>query len=268
MNTIESTSPAARPVAAHPALQPAGRAGAAGRPARQQQGLRAGQRIPAAEHFVDPIHGRIFQAIARRIEAGQLADAVTLKAEFEHSGVLDEVGGTSLSRAAARRHGRHHQRRRVRPRHLRRLGAAPAHRHRRDHGQQRLRRRHRARRPGSRSRSPNSSCSTSPSTAAPRAASSASSSALADCHRQRRKRLPPARRRFRPDHGLRDLDKKTGGLHPSDLRGPGRAGPAWARRRWPPRSPSAPPVPSWPRSRAPTTRTAEVRGGSPSSRWK
>ncbi len=46
------------------------------------------------EHFADPIHGRVFQAISRRIEAGQLADAVTLKAEFEHSGVLDEVGGT------------------------------------------------------------------------------------------------------------------------------------------------------------------------------
>jgi replicative DNA helicase len=47
------------------------------------------------EHFVDPIHGRIYGAIARRVEAGQLADAVTLKAEFEHSGVLDEVGGTT-----------------------------------------------------------------------------------------------------------------------------------------------------------------------------
>src|SRR5204862_3555396 len=43
----------------------------------------------------DPIHSRIYQAIARRIEAGQLADAVTLKAEFEHSGVLEEVGGTA-----------------------------------------------------------------------------------------------------------------------------------------------------------------------------
>ncbi len=49
----------------------------------------------APEHFVDPIHGRIFQAITRRVEAGQLADAVTLKAEFEHSGVLEEVGGTA-----------------------------------------------------------------------------------------------------------------------------------------------------------------------------
>src|SRR5579885_1531823 len=47
------------------------------------------------EHFADPVHGRIFQAIARRIEQGQLADAVTLKAEFEHSGVLEEVGGTA-----------------------------------------------------------------------------------------------------------------------------------------------------------------------------
>ena len=46
------------------------------------------------DHFSDPIHGRIFQAIMRRVEAGQLADAITLKAEFEHTGALDEVGGT------------------------------------------------------------------------------------------------------------------------------------------------------------------------------
>jgi len=49
----------------------------------------------APEHFVDPVHGRIYQAIVRRVEAGQLADAITLKAEFEHSGLLDEVGGTA-----------------------------------------------------------------------------------------------------------------------------------------------------------------------------
>jgi replicative DNA helicase len=47
------------------------------------------------EHFADPIHGRIFASIARRVDAGQLADAITLKAEFEHSGILDEVGGTA-----------------------------------------------------------------------------------------------------------------------------------------------------------------------------
>ena len=49
----------------------------------------------APEHFADPVHGRIYAAIQRRIEAGQLADAITLKAEFEHAGVLDEVGGTA-----------------------------------------------------------------------------------------------------------------------------------------------------------------------------
>ena len=47
------------------------------------------------EHFADPIHGRIYQAIVRRVERQELADAVTLKAEFEHSGVLEEVGGTA-----------------------------------------------------------------------------------------------------------------------------------------------------------------------------
>ncbi len=49
----------------------------------------------APEHFADPLHGRIFHAIARRIEAGQLADAITLRAEFEHSGLLEEAGGAA-----------------------------------------------------------------------------------------------------------------------------------------------------------------------------
>ena len=49
----------------------------------------------AVEHFADPVHGRIFSAIQRRCEAGQIADAVTLRGEFEHSGALDEVGGTA-----------------------------------------------------------------------------------------------------------------------------------------------------------------------------
>jgi len=49
----------------------------------------------APEHFADPVHGAIYAAIARRIEAGHLADAVTLKGELEHSGTLAEVGGTA-----------------------------------------------------------------------------------------------------------------------------------------------------------------------------
>jgi replicative DNA helicase len=48
----------------------------------------------APEHFADPIHGKIYAAIARRCEAGQVADPVMLRGEFEHTGVLDEVGGT------------------------------------------------------------------------------------------------------------------------------------------------------------------------------
>jgi replicative DNA helicase len=46
-----------------------------------------------AEHFADAIHGRIYSAIRRRVENGQLADAVTLRREFEHTGELAEVGG-------------------------------------------------------------------------------------------------------------------------------------------------------------------------------
>ncbi|MDE2238638.1 MAG: replicative DNA helicase, partial [Rhodospirillales bacterium] len=49
----------------------------------------------APEHFADPIHGRIFQAIARRCEQNMVADPITLRAELEHSGMLEEVGGTA-----------------------------------------------------------------------------------------------------------------------------------------------------------------------------
>ncbi len=49
----------------------------------------------APEHFADPVNGRVYAAIQRRIEAGQLADAVTLRAEFQNSGLLDEVGGAA-----------------------------------------------------------------------------------------------------------------------------------------------------------------------------
>src|SRR4028118_2027465 len=49
--------------------------------------------FPAPGHLAAPVPGRIFRAIQRRIEAGQLADVVTLRPEFEHSGLLDEVGG-------------------------------------------------------------------------------------------------------------------------------------------------------------------------------
>lgn len=49
----------------------------------------------APHHFADPVNGRIYQSVVRRLEASQIADPITLRAEFEHSGVLDEVGGTA-----------------------------------------------------------------------------------------------------------------------------------------------------------------------------
>ena len=45
------------------------------------------------EHFADPVHGAIFKAIWTRCDLNQIADPVTLRAELEHAGVLNDVGG-------------------------------------------------------------------------------------------------------------------------------------------------------------------------------
>jgi len=45
-----------------------------------------------AEHFYDPLHGRIFSTMSRMIERGQLANPVTLKAYFAGS---DDFSGSS-----------------------------------------------------------------------------------------------------------------------------------------------------------------------------
>ena len=47
-----------------------------------------------AEHFIDPRHGRIFEACSKLIERGQLANSVTLKGYFEQDKALDDIGGT------------------------------------------------------------------------------------------------------------------------------------------------------------------------------
>ncbi|NHO52515.1 replicative DNA helicase [Acetobacter estunensis] len=44
-------------------------------------------------HFANRVNGAIFDAIGKRIEAGMLADPVTLRGTLENSGLLDEVGG-------------------------------------------------------------------------------------------------------------------------------------------------------------------------------
>jgi len=46
-----------------------------------------------AEHFADPVHGRIYTAIERLIERGQLANALTLKTYFAQDEGLQAVGG-------------------------------------------------------------------------------------------------------------------------------------------------------------------------------
>lgn len=47
-----------------------------------------------ADHFADPVHGRIYGAVERLIERGQMANAVTLKQYFAQDEALQAVGGT------------------------------------------------------------------------------------------------------------------------------------------------------------------------------
>src|SRR5207302_8787049 len=55
----------------------------------------------AAEHFGNAVHGRIFAAIGKLLERGQIANPVTLKGLFGQDGALLEVGGAQyLARLA------------------------------------------------------------------------------------------------------------------------------------------------------------------------
>jgi replicative DNA helicase len=54
------------------------------------------------EHFADGVHGRIYAAIGKLIEQGQIANPVTLKHVFDRDGALTEIGGAAyLARLAA-----------------------------------------------------------------------------------------------------------------------------------------------------------------------
>ena len=46
-----------------------------------------------ADHFYDPLHGRIYEAASQLIISGALADAVVLKTRFERDPGMKEVGG-------------------------------------------------------------------------------------------------------------------------------------------------------------------------------
>lgn len=48
-----------------------------------------------AEHFYEPVHGRIYEAIVKLAEKGQIADPIKLKPYFEDDPALEDVGGTS-----------------------------------------------------------------------------------------------------------------------------------------------------------------------------
>src|SRR5438105_4059154 len=53
------------------------------------------------EHFGNAVHGRIYAAISRLIERGQIANPVTLKNLFDQDGALAEIGGAQyLARLA------------------------------------------------------------------------------------------------------------------------------------------------------------------------
>src|ERR1700681_2561038 len=45
------------------------------------------------DHFAEGVHGRIFAAIAKLIERGQIANPVTLKNLFDQDSALQEIGG-------------------------------------------------------------------------------------------------------------------------------------------------------------------------------
>jgi replicative DNA helicase len=45
------------------------------------------------EHFADALHGRIYEAIGKLVQRGQIANPVTLKNLFDQDGALAEIGG-------------------------------------------------------------------------------------------------------------------------------------------------------------------------------
>lgn len=47
------------------------------------------------EHFADPVNGFIFREVRKLVDVGRLADTVTLNTHLEHTGALEEVGGTT-----------------------------------------------------------------------------------------------------------------------------------------------------------------------------
>ncbi len=75
-------------------------------------------------HFADARHGRIFEAAGRLIDAGQIADPITLRDYFEQDSSLEEIGGAEylarLAGAIVNVHNANDYGRMIFDRHLRR----------------------------------------------------------------------------------------------------------------------------------------------------
>ncbi len=53
------------------------------------------------EHFAEPVHGRVYAACGKLIDRGQIANPVTLKTYFDQDGGLAEIGGPAYLAALA-----------------------------------------------------------------------------------------------------------------------------------------------------------------------
>ncbi len=90
----------------------------------------------APEHFGNAVHGRIYAAIGKLLDRGQIANPITLKNLFDQDGALAEIGGAQylarLAEAAVTIINTEHYGRTIHDLHLRRelitVGAGRRHR--------------------------------------------------------------------------------------------------------------------------------------------
>ena len=169
------------------------------------------------EHFGNAVHGRIYAAIGKLIERGQIANPVTLKNLFDQDGALAEIGGAQylarLADAAVTIINAEHYGRTIHDLYLRRELITVG----QDVVNEAFQPRSRRSRDASRSSAPKRNCSNWPSTGQAEGGFRAFSAALTSA-------ITMAQAAFKRDGktvgvatGFTDLDKKLGGLHPSDL---------------------------------------------------
>ena len=230
--------------AAAAAGQYRGRAGAARRDPDQQRGaMRRVAEFLLPEHFGNAVHGRIFAAIGKLIERGQIANPVTLKNLFDQDGALAEIGGAQylarLAEAAVTIINAEHYGRTIHDLHLRRelitIGqdvVTEAFQHDLDDPAHRADRARRSR-----------SCSSWPSTGQAEGGFRAFARGADQRDHDGAGRLQARRQDRRGRDRVcrsRQEARRAAPLRPDHPRRPARR---WGRRRSPPTSPSTPPRP-------------------------